>query len=54
MPHCKKCGAPIRWKHSVKTENWYPVSPNTGRLHICHQARLIREQKAQAQHLKNS
>lgn len=54
MPRCKKCAAPIRWKHSVRTESWYPVSPKTGRLHICHQARLIREQKAQAQHLKNS
>lgn len=42
MPRCKFCAAPIRWK----------VSPKTGRLHICGQARLIRERKAQGQHLK--
>jgi hypothetical protein len=52
MPRCKFCAAPIRWKVSPKTESWYPVSPKTGRLHICGQARLIRERKAQGQHLK--
>ena len=37
MPECKRCGAPMYWDSSRRTENgkWIPIDRETGEPHDC-------------------